>query len=381
MKPLHFDAINPFTGKPFTFDDPNLKFVNGIGVYLEPSDPDFVPYSTPAISKTKNKTRKYMASNPTPDPIDELIAAGEDMCDGLNQHAVALGITQNTFVKTRADLDALHTAVNEQSAAEGAQPAAYTALRTADSNGKGFIAAFIKIASITLGNDWSDDWLATGLPDNTVGVPTTQDKRFAALPGIKAYLTKNPTMEVSTPKVTVTAALADTLCTAISDARKGVNNALNLTKTKVMAKDDAETAFRKRYRGVIKELEDILADDDPKWYDFGLSRHAGHGDGNGGGHRSRHLRPARHRPRHCLGRRPRARADRRCPPRQFLQLLQESRRRGCRSSEAHQHHQQAAYFRRSACGCHHRVHRQRRQRRRRRAAQRARERGGDVKPT
>ena len=84
----------------------------------------------------------------------------------------------------------------------------------------------------------------------------------------------HPTMEVSTPKVTVTAALADTLCTAISDARKGVNNALNLTKTKVMAKDDAETAFRKRYRGVIKELEDILADDDPKRYDFGLSRPA-----------------------------------------------------------------------------------------------------------
>ena len=215
-----------------------------------------------------------MASNPTPDPIDELLAASEDMCDGINQHAVALGITQNTFAKTRADLDALIAAVNEQSAAEGAQPAAYAALRTADSNGKGFIAAFIKTASITLGNEWSDDWLATGLPDNTVGVPGTQDKRFAALAGIKAYLTANPTMEVATPKVTITAALAGTLYTAISNARQAANNAINLTKTKVMAKDTAETAFRKRYRGVIKELEDILEDEDPKWYDFGLSRPA-----------------------------------------------------------------------------------------------------------
>ncbi len=275
MKPLHFDAINPFTSKPFTLDDPNLKFINGIGVYLEPTDPDFVPYSTPVVSKpTKKKTRKYMASNPTPDPLDELIAAGEDMCDGLNQHAVALEITQNTFAKTRADLDALLAAVDAQSAAEGAQPAAYNALRTADSNGKGFIAAFVKVASITLGNDWTDDWLATGLPDNTVGVPTTQDKRFAALTGIKAYLLANPTMEVTTPKVTVTAALAGTLYTAISTARNGVNNALKLTKTKVLAKDAAEAAFRKRYRGVIKELEDILEDEDPKWYDFGLSRPA-----------------------------------------------------------------------------------------------------------
>ena len=41
MKPLHWDAINPFTGTPFQFDDPNLRFVNGLGVYLEPGDPGF----------------------------------------------------------------------------------------------------------------------------------------------------------------------------------------------------------------------------------------------------------------------------------------------------------------------------------------------------
>ena len=273
MKMLFWDAINPLTGTLFTYDDPNLRWGDP-SYYLEPGDPGFVPYSTPAVPKPKKNTRKYMASNPTPDPLDELIAAGEDMCDGLNQHAVALGITQNTFVKSRADLDALLTAVNEQSAAEGAQPAAYAALRTADSNGKGFIAAFIKVASITLGNAWSDGWLATGLPDNTVGVPRTQAKRFTALAGIQAYLLANPTMEISTPALTMTAALAGTLHTAISTARQGVNNSLNLTKTQILAKDAAETAFRKRYRGVIKELEDILSDEDPKWYDFGLSRPA-----------------------------------------------------------------------------------------------------------
>ena len=273
MKPLLWNAINPITGTPFTFGDPNLRWGEP-SYYLEPGDPGFVPYFPPVSTQPKKNKRKYMASNPTPDPIDELISAGEDMCDGLNQHAVALGITQNTFAKARADLDALLAAVDAQSAAEGAQPAAYSALRTADSNGKGFIAAFIKVASINLGNGWSDEWLATGLPDNTVGVPGTQDKRFAALSGIKAYLVANPTMEITTPNVTVTAALAGTLRTAISAARQGVNNSLNLTKTKVMAKRDAEGNFRKRYRGVIKELEDLLEEEDPKWYDFGLSRPA-----------------------------------------------------------------------------------------------------------
>ncbi len=46
MKPLYWDMKNPATGKPFTFDDPNL-FINenGVGMYREPGDPGFVPYA------------------------------------------------------------------------------------------------------------------------------------------------------------------------------------------------------------------------------------------------------------------------------------------------------------------------------------------------
>ncbi len=215
-----------------------------------------------------------MASNPTPDRYDELIAAGEDLCDGLNAHRVAIGIKQNTFAATRADLDALIADNNALSASEGAQPAKYTAQRLADSNAKGFIAAAVKVVSISFGNAWSDAWQATGLPDNTAGVPTTQDARFTALNGLKAFFTANPTMEVSTLMVTVTAALAGTLWTAVRDARLGVTNGLTDSKNKLMAKNDALAAFRDRFRGTIDELGKLLADDDPKWYDFGLIRPA-----------------------------------------------------------------------------------------------------------
>ena len=40
MKPLFWDMINPLTGQPFKWDDPNLRY----GYYLEPGDPGFVPY-------------------------------------------------------------------------------------------------------------------------------------------------------------------------------------------------------------------------------------------------------------------------------------------------------------------------------------------------
>ena len=60
MKPLHWDAINPFTGTPFTFDDPNLKFVNGLGVYLEPGDPGFVPYPVSSPIQTQKPRKSTM---------------------------------------------------------------------------------------------------------------------------------------------------------------------------------------------------------------------------------------------------------------------------------------------------------------------------------
>ena len=53
MKPLLWDAINPLTGTPFTWDDPNLRWDG----------------PAPAITQPKKKARKYMASNPTPPTI------------------------------------------------------------------------------------------------------------------------------------------------------------------------------------------------------------------------------------------------------------------------------------------------------------------------
>ncbi|MCG3150142.1 MAG: hypothetical protein PCFJNLEI_03620 [Verrucomicrobiae bacterium] len=250
------------------WDDPNARWGDP-SYLLEPGDPGYI---APTPTKPKKKGRKHMASNPTPDAIDELIAAGEDMYDGLNQHAVAIGIKQNDPAGFRTKLDALITTQALFKAAESAQTGPYTQLRTADSNAKGFIAAAVKVLAISLGGQWSDAWIATGLPDNKVGVPSTQDKRFAALGGLKAFFTANPDMEVTTAKITVTAALATTRYEAFSDARQAVGNALTATATAFQPREAALDKFRAAYRSTINEIGDVLEDDDPKWYDFGLVR-------------------------------------------------------------------------------------------------------------
>lgn len=262
MKPVNWDS-------GVKWGDPNLRWGDP-SYLLEPGDPGYTPPFPPPKPKPTKKGRKYMASNSTPTRLDELIAAGEDLCDGLNQHAATIGILQNTFAAARADLDALIAAQAAFVIADGAKAPAYAGLRTAESNAKGFITRALNVLRNYLGNDWSDLWIPTGLPDNTVGMPRTQDGRFTALTGLKAYFTAVPSHENA--PLNVTAAIATTLHAAFSDARVLVGNALSNAAAKIAVRDVAREAFRERFRGTINELEQRLSTDDARWYDFGLNR-------------------------------------------------------------------------------------------------------------
>jgi hypothetical protein len=250
------------------WDDPNARWGDPSYV-LEPGDPGYIP---PNPQPHHKKGRKNMAYNPTPDRMEELFAASEDMYDGLNQDGVAIGLKKNDAPGFRGILDTAMTAQNEFKMAESAATGPYAALRSADSNAKGFIASAVKVLAISLGNRWSAAWVATGLPHNTVGIPTTQDGRFSALGGLKAYFTANPGKEVTTAEITVTAALAEIRYQAVSDARQAVANAQADTAAKLQTRDAAVDALRAVYRSVVTEVGEILTDDDPRWYHFGLSR-------------------------------------------------------------------------------------------------------------
>ncbi len=54
MQPFYWNAINPFTGTPFTWNDPNLRW-GSPSYYLEPSDPGFTPYPNQLQPKPKKR--------------------------------------------------------------------------------------------------------------------------------------------------------------------------------------------------------------------------------------------------------------------------------------------------------------------------------------
>ncbi len=148
-------------------------------------------------------------NNTFPSGRPQLFALGEDMADGLHNHGAAVDIKQNTEPVFRADLDAARTAESVYAAAKSAKDGFATALRIADSNSRAFLKAARAVLAQGLGEVWSAAWEATGFPNPSTAVPTTQDERLTLCGGLKKYFTDNPAMEVNTPRLVVNAARAD----------------------------------------------------------------------------------------------------------------------------------------------------------------------------
>ena len=213
-----------------------------------------------------------MASNALPDKRDRLFALGDDMCDGAHTHEVAIGLKQNTEAVVRPALDAARAAESTYGACQVLRKNANAAHNTADNAAKVFITNAKKRLSKFFGEAYSTEWGAAGWPNNSTGMPSTQAERFSLINSLKLHFTANPAHESA--DMEVTAALATTLHTTISNARAALDQKVTESGQAKAARDAAETNLRKRLRGMITELETLLGAEDPLWHAFGLSRPA-----------------------------------------------------------------------------------------------------------
>ncbi len=90
MQPLLWDAINPFTGKPFTWDDPNLLW-GSPAYYLEPGDPGFVPY--PPFNQPAKKPKRMKRQAYYPSRIADQILWLENFRNKLAVYQAVLGLS------------------------------------------------------------------------------------------------------------------------------------------------------------------------------------------------------------------------------------------------------------------------------------------------
>lgn len=228
------------------------------------------PNPPPVTLPSNRKKSRFMASNPTPDNRDVLIALTEDILDGLDNHETSVGIKQNTKVVMSAALTAAQDTESAYATSKTLRAQKASALKNADIDGEDWLTKAAKVLRIVLGERWNTQWEATHFPNNSTEVPGTQDQRFTLLGKLKEYFTNNPAHQA--PNQDVTAADATARHTALSDAREAHSQSETNQNSARNARNTAERALRKRVRAFIEELVVLLGPDDPRWDAFGLSR-------------------------------------------------------------------------------------------------------------
>jgi hypothetical protein len=224
---------------------------------------------SPAPTSKPKYNRRIMASNPTPENPDILRALADRMADGCHLHETSLGLLRYKEVVMRAGISTLGLAETALGLKKLAVSTAYTALQEADDAGTVVLTNCKLALAKKLGQRWSAAWEPTGFPGQSTAVPNTQDLRFTLLDSLKNYFTAVPANE--NPGMEATAALCEAAWTVISDARHDVAAAESELTTAGNTRADAVDGLRKRVRGLITELEDVLSADDPRWEAFGLN--------------------------------------------------------------------------------------------------------------
>ena len=210
-----------------------------------------------------------MASNPTPDDDAMLSALAEDLADGCQTHEVAIGIKQNTETAMRAAIAGTASAKLALGAANMLVDNKYDLLQAADAAGAAVIMnCRLRLVKV-LGTQFSAGWGTAGFPNQSTSVPDTQDERFTLLNALKLYFTANPAAE--SVDMDATAAICLAAHTATSDARAAVNTAETDQTNAQNAEKAAVKTLRKRVRGLIDELGQLVADDDARYEAFGLN--------------------------------------------------------------------------------------------------------------
>ena len=232
-------------------------------------DSPSAPVLPPLFVKKRKTKYKTMASNPTPEDDDVLLALAEDLADGCHDLEVALGILRYKETVIRAAITDLNASGLALANATTLQAAKRGLLQEKDEAGKGVIGNVRRRLSKLYGERFNSNWQAAGFPDGSTQVPLTQDKRFTLLGKLKLFFHDTPAAESA--DMEATEAICAAAHTAVSDARLALNTAETAQSNALKARNDSIKMLRKCVRGLITELGDLMPDDDTRYETFGLN--------------------------------------------------------------------------------------------------------------
>jgi len=214
-----------------------------------------------------------MADNTVSRQIGQLLILSLSAHGGATVHGGAIGLVQNTAAKILADRNALIAAEALYGQRKADKVAATAARRDAEDNARSWIAAMIQWMKSFFGLTWSSAWEALGFSGGSIAIPADP---VPTLETASAYFLTHPQHELNDPNAPI--AINDTTAAAqqaaVVAARGNSADSNVLLGQAKQARDAALKALYKRMVGLRAELEQLLADDDPRWYAFGFNRPA-----------------------------------------------------------------------------------------------------------
>lgn len=224
-----------------------------------------------------------MFGNTTPQSYDPIIQHLEDAADGAHTYGAAVGLAHNDEPDIRADLNALigipagpggvppavpglKSLWNNSQANKTAKTAAF---RTACSNGRLFARTCLRTLMPVLGESWNSQWSTAGFTGGSLSVPANPLTMFHQL---RDYYGLNPARETTVQGVACTAVACEAAAKTITDAESASNQSNTDSGTAYTNFQNGIAAGRARLIGLRTELEQLLADDDDRWYAFGFEK-------------------------------------------------------------------------------------------------------------
>lgn len=257
-----------------TWDDPRLRW-DMPGLRWDSQLPSYI--TDPPNLNLKSKGRHNMQTPSNPDDKETL---GFNCADGATQYQDVLPLKANRHDDIFADATAYSDSRHGYDAADKKRRAAYANLRIQRDNAKSWLAIARGLLTPTLGKKPSAGWKEAGWSDESIAIPNGEDKLMPMLRQLQQYLTANPTLAVSDPKVNFTAARAGALLAALDAAVNNTdesNNKILGTEPAEVACDTAlnyrnlaDAALDRRLHGLFAELEQKLDPLDPRWTAFGF---------------------------------------------------------------------------------------------------------------
>ena len=200
--------------------------------------------------------------------IPGLLTSAEDAADAAATFGSVIGLKQNTDVEIRTDIAGLADGVDRYELAKSALAGRRTDLAALVDQSRTFATLCREILKPHLGNQYSEGWDVTGFA-GSLRIPRRAEELQPLMQRLQRYFLANPAREVA--DLNLTAAQARALFDSLSGVRSTIHELQSQLSDLLNLRDVKAAKLRRRLRGLIDELDQLIDPLDVRWLAFGLN--------------------------------------------------------------------------------------------------------------